>query len=245
MFNLLSSPILQPMDSPTTAADTPRQRRHRELADLRRERVLDAARAAFLELGMDKTSIREVAHRAGYSPGAIYSYFSSKEELYAALLDESLQRLSAHVHAAQPPDAPAAARLRACARAFFDFYQNHPHDLDLGFYLFQGLKPRGLTPPLNTALNARLRAALDPIHAALRQLGLPADDALAQTTALFAHSVGLLLLSHTGRIRMFRQDAGVLLDGYVEQVLERVGRETEAACGRARIGLGLGKSQSS
>jgi len=200
------------------ALDTPRQRRHRELADLRRERVLDAARATFLELGMDKTSIREVAHRAGYSPGAIYSYFSSKEALYAALLDESLQRLTTHVHAAQDPAAPAATRLRTTARAFFDFYQDNPHDLELGFYLFQGLKPRGLTPPLNTALNARLRTALEPIHAALQQLGRSADEALAQTTALFAHSVGLLLLSHTGRIRMFGQEAGALLDVYVEHV---------------------------
>jgi len=88
----------------------------------------------------------------------------------------------------------------------------------LGFYLFQGLKPRGLTPQLNTALNARLRAALAPIHTALQQLGRSKDDALAQTTALFAHSVGLLLLSHTRRIRMFGQDAGALLDVYVEQM---------------------------
>jgi AcrR family transcriptional regulator len=34
--------------------------------------------------------MREIARRAGYTPGAIYSYFASREEVYAALLGESL-----------------------------------------------------------------------------------------------------------------------------------------------------------
>ncbi|HMM74010.1 MAG TPA: helix-turn-helix domain-containing protein, partial [Rhodocyclaceae bacterium] len=70
-------------------ADDPRRRRHQALAEVRRELVLDAARSAFFELGMEKASIREIAHRAGYTPGAIYSYFASKEEVYGALLAES------------------------------------------------------------------------------------------------------------------------------------------------------------
>ena len=47
-----------------------RQLRNQTLADVRRELVLDAARSAFFELGKEKTSIREIAQRAGYTPGA-------------------------------------------------------------------------------------------------------------------------------------------------------------------------------
>lgn len=208
--------------TPTITTTNPaRQARQQALADVRRERVLDAARAAFIELGMDKTSMREIAQRAGYTPGALYHYFASKEEVYGALLGESLDRLNAQVQAAVAPRSAAVRRLRDTAVAFFDFYRTHPRDLDLGFYLFQGMKPRGLTPALNEALNARLLQALQPMQAALTDLGLSATDALREVTALFAHTVGILVLSHTGRIRMFKQASVDLFQAYLEQLLQR------------------------
>jgi len=203
-----------------------RQLRNLALADVRRERVLDAARSAFFELGMEKTSIREIAHRAGYTPGAIYSYFASKEEVYGALLGESLDRLNERVQQAVAGGEKGVGRLRAAAGAFFDFYRANPRDLDLGFYLFQGMKPRGLTPELNEALNARLLQALQPVQAALEDLGVPSPAALQEVTALFAHAVGLLVLSHTGRIRMFRQASNDLFDAYLARLVQRAAPKT-------------------
>ena len=206
-----------------SAVGAARRRRRQALADARRQLVLEAARATFLELGMDKAGMREIAQRAGYTPGAIYSYFPSKEALYGALLDESLQRLDQRVQAACSGQATPAGRLRAAATAFFDFYRENPRDLDLGFYLFQGMQPRGLTPELDRALNRRLQATLQPVQDALQALDMPAPLALRETTALFAHVVGLLLLSHTGRIRMFRQAPGDLFADYLGQLLQRAG----------------------
>ncbi|MFT3665162.1 TetR/AcrR family transcriptional regulator [Piscinibacter sp.] len=206
----------------------PRELRHQALADARRRSVLDAARAAFFELGMEKTSMREIAQRAGYTVGALYSYFASKEEVYGALLAESLERLNARVRQAVEGCADEARRARRSATAFFDFYRENPRDLDLGFYLFQGMTPRGLTPELNEKLNARLRDALQPTQNALKALGLPARKALEEVTALFAHTVGLLVLSHTGRIRMFRQASQDLFDAYLRQLLARAGAGQEA-----------------
>lgn len=199
----------------------PRDLRHQALADVRRQSVLDAARATFVELGMEKTSMRLIAQRAGYTVGALYSYFASKEEVYGALLAESLERLNQRVLQALDGVADPAERLRGSATAFFDFYRENPRDLDLGFYLFQGMTPRGLTPELNEKLNARLRDALQPTQEALQALGLPTRRALEEVTALFAHSVGLLLLSHTGRIRMFKQASQDLFNTYLQQLLGR------------------------
>ena len=205
--------------------------RQRAVADVRRALVLAAARSAFLELGLEGASLREIAKRAGYTPGAIYSYFASKEEVYGALLGESLERLNEFVNAAaaEPPAVSGVAArsraaqnvLRAKASAFFDFYRENPRDLDLGFYLFHGMQPRGLTPSLNEKLNARLRDALSPARDGLVALGLGADDAQAEVTALFAHIVGLLLLSHTGRIRMFRQESQALFGRYLDAMVAR------------------------
>jgi len=208
-----------------------RAARQRAVANVRRSLVLAAARDAFFELGLQGASLREIARRAGYTPGALYSYFQSKEEVYGALLGESLERLNEFVQAAAPSlrhsDAKTPRRrdvgdaVRAQATAFFDFYRQNPRDLDLGFYLFHGMQPRGLTPALNDRLNTRLRDALAPARDGLLALGLPADEAQAEVTALFAHMVGLLLLSHTGRIRMFRQQSQVLFERYLDALLSR------------------------
>lgn len=219
----------KPPARPAVARDA----RLKSMSDARRMLILDAARAAFFELGLDGASIREIAQRAGYTPGAIYSYFASKEEVYAALLGESLERLNAQVESARDASGSRRAeRVRATANAFFDFYRENPRDLDLGFYVFQGLQPRGLTPVLNEALNQRLRAALQPTEEALVALGMPADVALQEVTALFAHCVGLLVLSHTGRIRMFNQASQDLFDRYLDQLVGRA--EGRPARARAR-----------
>lgn len=64
------------------------------MTDVRRALVLDAARAVFEKLGIEGASIREIARAAGYTPGAIYFYYDSKEAIYGALLAESLERLN-------------------------------------------------------------------------------------------------------------------------------------------------------
>ena len=195
--------------------------RQQTMSQTRRALVLDAARAVFEEQGIEGASIREIARRAGYTPGAIYSYFDSKEAIYGALLAESLDRLNAAVACAQPEDARAASLLKAKALGWFGFYAENPRELDLGFYLVHGLAPRGLTSDLNQRLNARLYQALEPCEQALLATGLDADSAERENTALFAHGVGLLLLQHTGRIRMFKQDATALFDHYLAGLLSR------------------------
>ena len=223
----MPSPSIVRRTSPTEA----RERRQRVHTEARREHVLEAARSAFFELGLEGASLREIAKRAGYTPGALYSYFDSKEQVYAALLGESLERLNQCVAQAcpQPTRAPrrdAEAALHDQARAFFDFYHRNPRDLDLGFYLFHDMQPRGLTPALNKPLNARLRDALSPVQGHLVALGLTPAEAQTEVTALFAHIVGLLLLSHTGRIRMFGQTSQALFERYLDALLARTKRPT-------------------
>ena len=184
--------------------------------------MLDAARTVFGRLGIEGASIREIAREAGYTPGAIYSYFDNKEAIYGALLAESLERLHAVVDAAGRAVATPADLLEAKAGAWFGFYAANPRDLDLGFYLVQGMQPRGLTSELNYQLNDRLHDALRPCEAALRAMGLNAEDALRENTSLFAHGVGLLLLQHTGRIRMFGQDTTLLFEAYLIALVERL-----------------------
>ena len=201
--------------------------RQQAMNDSRRAHMLDAARSVFERLGIEGASIREIAKQAGYTPGAIYTYFDNKEAIYGALLAESLERLNAAVNAAGvsgSAELSPSEMLNAKAGAWFGFFAANPRDLDLGFYLVHGLQPRGLTAELNYQLNDRLHDALRPCEAALQAMGLNAEVALRENTSLFAHGVGLLLMQHTGRIRMFGQDATLLFEDYVIGLVERLQR---------------------
>ncbi|HUA95009.1 MAG TPA: helix-turn-helix domain-containing protein, partial [Acidimicrobiales bacterium] len=50
-----------------------------------RERILDVALDLFIEKGFDKTSLREIAERLGFSKAALYYHFASKGDIFMAL----------------------------------------------------------------------------------------------------------------------------------------------------------------
>lgn len=53
-----------------------------------RRRVLEAAEQLYAQRGIDATSIEDVARVAGFTKGAVFSNFATKDELIAAILDE-------------------------------------------------------------------------------------------------------------------------------------------------------------
>lgn len=57
----------------------------------REERILDAAAELIPQYGYDKTTVSDIARRAGISKGAIYLHFSGKNELFESLLARELQ----------------------------------------------------------------------------------------------------------------------------------------------------------
>ena len=55
-----------------------------------REALVATARELFLDVGYAATSLDRVAEAAGFSKGAVYSNFESKDDLFLALLDERI-----------------------------------------------------------------------------------------------------------------------------------------------------------
>ncbi len=53
----------------------------------RRMEILDAAASLFAEKGYERTPVKEIAERAGISPGTIYIYFDGKRDLLLAIAD--------------------------------------------------------------------------------------------------------------------------------------------------------------
>lgn len=72
---------------------------------LTRRRLLDAAADVFADKGFRAASLADVADRAGYTIGAVYSNFASKDELFQALMDERLRLTEEGLAAAFSGDA--------------------------------------------------------------------------------------------------------------------------------------------
>jgi AcrR family transcriptional regulator len=72
-------------------ADLPRRPSLRdEQRALTRRRLLDGAEAVFARSGFHGASVEEIAREAGATTGALYSNFTSKEDLFLALFEERI-----------------------------------------------------------------------------------------------------------------------------------------------------------
>ena len=72
-----------------------------------RQALLAAADEAFSSQGYADTSLDEIASRAGFTKGAVYGLFASKEDLFMALLEARDVALVQDLGAALPSDASA------------------------------------------------------------------------------------------------------------------------------------------
>jgi AcrR family transcriptional regulator len=75
-------------ETPTAPARLSRKEKQAET----RERLLDAAVRVFLRQGLQGSSVEEIAAEAGFTRGAFYSNFKSKEELFVELLQDRVYR---------------------------------------------------------------------------------------------------------------------------------------------------------
>ncbi|MGY5884405.1 TetR/AcrR family transcriptional regulator [Modestobacter lacusdianchii] len=125
------------MTSTSPAGATPRTPRPRK--DEVRARVLHAAGQVFAERGFSAASLDQVAAAAGFTKGAVYSSFGSKDELFLALMDAEVARRVEEVEAAlrtttDLPGALAAVGAQLTARdttwqlLFLEFWQRAVRD---------------------------------------------------------------------------------------------------------------------
>lgn len=184
----------------------PTEQRRDSVRRFKRELIRDAAKQVFAAHGIEGASVREIAKTAGYTTGAIYTYFASKEDLYAEVLRDSLDALFAEVRGAA--DAAGEHRAAAALRGLWTFYDTRRSDFELGFYPSGGARPVGLTRELDRELNARLDQVIDVIGEGMVTDGLVAPERAHR--AAVAHAIwvfGLLLMTKTGRLRSLDEDA--------------------------------------
>jgi AcrR family transcriptional regulator len=92
--------------------------------DERRGQLLVAASEVFVDRGYHAAGMDEIADRAGVSKPVLYQHFSSKLELYLAVLARHVENLVSGVRQALRTTTDNRQRLRAAVQAFFDFIEH-------------------------------------------------------------------------------------------------------------------------
>jgi AcrR family transcriptional regulator len=91
-----------------------------------RAELVAAALRVFLRDGFHGASLDQIAEEAGYTTGAVYSNFQSKDELFLAVLAQESER-RVPLHAGLLGDAPSLEEgLRASAREYAEYARRHP-----------------------------------------------------------------------------------------------------------------------
>lgn len=122
----------------TSRRATPRRR------EVTRERLLDAARTLLVREGLHGVSVERLCDEAGFTRGAFYSNFETKDELVVALVErEQRTILDAVRHAADSASVEGLPPEQAVAAILERFLIVQPPDRDW-FVLHLELELRGL-----------------------------------------------------------------------------------------------------
>lgn len=109
------------------------ERKIREKEELK-DNILKAAKKLFLERGIEKTSIRNIADEIEYSPGIIYHYFKDKNEIFHELHTEGFQELRKRMSILSAIVDPMS-RLRAMGKIYIEFGLENEDMYDLMFII--------------------------------------------------------------------------------------------------------------
>lgn len=121
-----------------------------------RDRILDAASKVFAAEGFAGATIDAIGQAAGFTKGAVYSNFGSKDELFLALLDREFELRGEQIATALESEDDIAAAAQTLSRSVLDSVHGHAdYYVLLVEYWLRAVRD----PELRERLIARRRAA--------------------------------------------------------------------------------------
>jgi AcrR family transcriptional regulator len=139
----------------------------RERQEQTREQLVEAAARVFARRGYHRATVDEIAAEAGFTIGALYSNFETKEKLFLAIADRQVESRVTEISAvadAATGDGEAGEEAAAQLRAFLEADPDWP----LLFYEFWSLSVRN--PEMGDELAKRRDAIRDALAATLKRV---------------------------------------------------------------------------
>jgi AcrR family transcriptional regulator len=192
-----------------------------------RQRLLDAAVELFGERGVLGSSVEEICERAGFTRGAFYSNFESKDELCLDVLrrkgDQYLAAMRAAVEVIPDAPAPTDGTERLIRDAVAVFLEAQPKkvaelvsmmELRLHALRTPGLREGWLAvhEGISQSTSGLLEVALARVGATL---SLPAPQVIELLGAVYENTVSLSLLRGESRPSDLAEQLAALLDAFI------------------------------
>lgn len=181
---------------PSDESAKPRRRTRAEKQEETRRLLLDAAAEVFIERGLQGASIEKITARAGFTRGAFYSNFDTKEQLFVELLQQRVYDRYRAIVAGAPPDLTPRESMRWVGDRLVETYRDsgeswlfalwleclahaarHPEFRSLAATFWSGTRAIGAAN-LKAGFEARgVEPPIDPKH--LATAGIALDIGLA------------------------------------------------------------------
>jgi AcrR family transcriptional regulator len=133
-----------------------------------RSGILEAAHRVFLRRGFHAATLDEIADEAGFTKGAVYSNFKSKDDLFLGVLEERFERRAADYEALVVHQDTAEETMRAVARYLLASYRAEP---DWWPLVSAFTTHASRDPVLRERLHATRERFLDALAATIERVG--------------------------------------------------------------------------
>lgn len=172
-------------------------RSSREEAENTKCKLLATALELFYEKGVPKVTLTEIAKKAGFTRGAIYSHFLSKENLIKQMLEEKSRIISEQIEKTVAPEAPPLYTLFLISRELVQMVENHREFglfVRVMFYSFHLLKETEIKEAVHKIFEDDLKRDMRFLEKA-REQGELREDLDVETVALSLSSMvqGLMM----------------------------------------------------
>lgn len=124
-----------------------KERKQRE-RERRRQQIMVAAKRVFVEKGIGKATMEDIAKEAELSPGTLYLYFKNKDDLYASLSIRVLSYLLIRIEHTLELDVEPEEKYKALVDVMYDAYQYDPLIMINMFHLQSSEMLKSLSPEI-------------------------------------------------------------------------------------------------
>jgi len=90
----------------------------------RRREIIEAARVCFLRNGFHQTTTDEICREAAITPGGLYHYFGSKEEIISAVIEDAAHTTVQNLRTTAEASGDVRTAVQALASLFFQWIRD-------------------------------------------------------------------------------------------------------------------------
>lgn len=167
-----------------------------ESRELTRARLVESAERVFVRAGFDAASVEQIAEEAGFSRGAFYSNFKSKDELFLELLDKKRVETQEALDAIFREKREAGERFQAARDWYADQSQQRTWTVLKTEFNMRALRKRSLRKRLSDLWAEEIDAYSALLAQYFLEAGLePDENPRTISASLLAAAQGLGLLS--------------------------------------------------